>query len=257
MAGRYGRQARPCVRRMRPLSDSGLGQRLPYGVTVGAFLIGRESGVCHWWRACGHFAVVGVMGLNLGRVGALPLAPQKKNRNAWKTAIWQRDYPFRPGLLLDYNGGMEHDMHDGTDWAALQLQALNPECVSRWARSSEERGTDGMMTRSMVVAAFALGIWANHATAHAADGDAKKPVAHHQSTAHTLNRQEHHRTSAHRSSRNAAAYGVRPYYTASPGVPVYHWPGYLYVPGRGIADEACNLPTSTCPNEYRPVGGGP
>jgi hypothetical protein len=114
-----------------------------------------------------------------------------------------------------------------------------------------------MMTRSMLVAAFALGLWANHATAYAADDDAKKPVAHHQSTARALNRQVHHRTSAHRSSRNAAAYGVRPYYTAPPGVTVYHWPGYLYVPGRGIADEACNLPTSTCPNEYRPVGGGP
>jgi hypothetical protein len=114
-----------------------------------------------------------------------------------------------------------------------------------------------MMTRGMVVAAFALGLWANHATAHAADDDAKKLVAHHQLMAHALNRQVHHWTSAHQSSRNAAAYGIRPYYTAPPGVNVYHWPGYLYVPGRGIADEACNLPTSTCPNEYRPVGGGP
>jgi hypothetical protein len=121
-----------------------------------------------------------------------------------------------------------------------------------------------MMTRSMLVAAFALGLWANHARAHAADGDAKNPVAHRQSqsTAHALNRQVHHRTLAHRSSRNAAAFGVRPfgvrpYYTAPPGATVYHWPSYLYVPGRGIAGEACNLPTSTCPNEYRPVGGGP
>lgn len=28
-------------------------------------------------------------------------------------------------------------------------------------------------------------------------------------------------------------------------------PGYVFVPGRGILDEACNLPTSTCPNTER------
>jgi hypothetical protein len=111
------------------------------------------------------------------------------------------------------------------------------------------------MRRSMLVAAFALGLAANHATAHAADGDAKGRVAHQesQSKAHALNRHMHHRTSAHRSVRNAAAYGVRPYYTAPLGVPVYHRPGYTYVPRQGIADEACNLPTSRCPNEYRDI----
>jgi hypothetical protein len=30
-------------------------------------------------------------------------------------------------------------------------------------------------------------------------------------------------------------------------------PGYIYVPGKGILDEACNLPTSTCSNEKRDV----
>jgi len=30
-------------------------------------------------------------------------------------------------------------------------------------------------------------------------------------------------------------------------------PGYVYVPGHGILDEACNLPSSTCPNEYRDI----
>ena len=29
--------------------------------------------------------------------------------------------------------------------------------------------------------------------------------------------------------------------------------GYVYVPGRGIVDEACNLPTSACPNELRDI----
>lgn len=30
-------------------------------------------------------------------------------------------------------------------------------------------------------------------------------------------------------------------------------PGYTYVPGVGILDESCDLPTSACPNEYRDV----
>src|ERR1700733_7529928 len=29
---------------------------------------------------------------------------------------------------------------------------------------------------------------------------------------------------------------------------VYFGPQYTFVPGRGIVDEACNLPTSACPN---------
>jgi hypothetical protein len=32
-----------------------------------------------------------------------------------------------------------------------------------------------------------------------------------------------------------------------------HGPGYVFVPGHGILDEDCNMPTSTCPNEYRNV----
>jgi hypothetical protein len=30
-------------------------------------------------------------------------------------------------------------------------------------------------------------------------------------------------------------------------------PSYVYAPGKGILDEACDLPTSTCPNEKRDV----
>ncbi len=28
-------------------------------------------------------------------------------------------------------------------------------------------------------------------------------------------------------------------------------PGYVFVPGRGILDEDCDMPTSTCPNDMR------
>ena len=40
-----------------------------------------------------------------------------------------------------------------------------------------------------------------------------------------------------------------------PGVStrLIHGPGYVFVPGHGILDEDCNMPTSTCPNEYRDV----
>jgi len=37
----------------------------------------------------------------------------------------------------------------------------------------------------------------------------------------------------------------------SPGRWVYFGPSYTFVPGRGIIDEACNLPTSACPNSQR------
>lgn len=32
-----------------------------------------------------------------------------------------------------------------------------------------------------------------------------------------------------------------------------HGPGYVFVPGHGILGEDCDMPTSTCSNEYRPV----
>ena len=30
-------------------------------------------------------------------------------------------------------------------------------------------------------------------------------------------------------------------------------PGYVFVPGVGILGESCDLPTSSCPNEYRDI----
>jgi hypothetical protein len=30
-------------------------------------------------------------------------------------------------------------------------------------------------------------------------------------------------------------------------------PGYVFVPGRGILDESCDLPTSACPNSERDI----
>jgi hypothetical protein len=33
--------------------------------------------------------------------------------------------------------------------------------------------------------------------------------------------------------------------------PVYSQPGFVFVPGKGILGEDCNMPTSTCANELR------
>jgi hypothetical protein len=42
-------------------------------------------------------------------------------------------------------------------------------------------------------------------------------------------------------------------YVPGAGDRLIYGPGYVYVPGHEILDEACNLPSSTCPNEYRDV----
>jgi hypothetical protein len=36
-------------------------------------------------------------------------------------------------------------------------------------------------------------------------------------------------------------------------ISIFGGPGYVYVPSKGIVDEACNLPTGACPNEMRDV----
>jgi hypothetical protein len=50
-------------------------------------------------------------------------------------------------------------------------------------------------------------------------------------------------------------YGYAPLgqYVPSVSDRLIHGPGYVFVPGHGILDEDCNMPTSTCPNEYRNV----
>jgi hypothetical protein len=47
-------------------------------------------------------------------------------------------------------------------------------------------------------------------------------------------------------------HGARPAGYAAP-VPSasYLGPGYVFVPGRGILGEDCDMPSSTCPNELR------
>jgi hypothetical protein len=68
---------------------------------------------------------------------------------------------------------------------------------------------------------------------------------------------QHHRHLARHESAPGFGYSA---YSAAGSIapddrgPAYvQMPGYVYVPGKGILDEACNLPTSTCPNEMRDV----
>ena len=67
--------------------------------------------------------------------------------------------------------------------------------------------------------------------------------------------------------RGAARWHHRPYFVHRDPVPVYddhrlaeydyNHPRrsgpYIYIPGRGILNESCNLPTSACTNEYRDI----
>jgi hypothetical protein len=48
-------------------------------------------------------------------------------------------------------------------------------------------------------------------------------------------------------------YYIHGQYVPGAGDTLVHGPGYVFVPGHGILDEDCDLPTSTCSNEYRPV----
>jgi hypothetical protein len=69
------------------------------------------------------------------------------------------------------------------------------------------------------------------------------------------------------SAHHLHVYTVTPSYAARRGRPLtggdegrYRFlpkaitmPGYVFVPGRGILGESCDLPTSSCCNEYRDI----
>jgi len=54
----------------------------------------------------------------------------------------------------------------------------------------------------------------------------------------------------HHARRNVAR---RAGYAAAAPSAAYLGPGYVFVPGRGILGEDCDMPSSTCPNELRDV----
>jgi hypothetical protein len=48
-------------------------------------------------------------------------------------------------------------------------------------------------------------------------------------------------------------YAVQGQYVPGAGDRLIYGRGYVFVPGHGILGEDCNMPTSTCPNEYRDI----
>ena len=61
------------------------------------------------------------------------------------------------------------------------------------------------------------------------------------------------RDTTHREFVRGFGYGAPAYNAGPPNLARERWPGYVYLPGKGILDEACNLPTSACPNEMRDI----
>ena len=107
------------------------------------------------------------------------------------------------------------------------------------------------MMRHMLMAtatAIALGLSANHAIAHSATDAGKRPHAHR--VAHSAS--PHGSREAHRLGAPGTL-ALRQFMPPRPPSWSARWPGYTYVPGKGIVDEACNLPTSACPNEMRDI----
>jgi hypothetical protein len=112
-----------------------------------------------------------------------------------------------------------------------------------------------MARQLLIAAAIALALSANHAIAQSIAGEGTKPQVHRaaHSTSHHASREARRRAMAHRLSRSAWDHGAPTFYAVPPAFPLYRWPGYTYVPRTGIVDEACNLPTSACPNEMRDI----
>jgi hypothetical protein len=74
-------------------------------------------------------------------------------------------------------------------------------------------------------------------------------------------RDRHAASATHRgqSVRTAGRWHHRSYLVRRSPMPIYDYDhpnpsaGYVFIPGKGIAGESCNMPTSTCTNEYRDV----
>jgi hypothetical protein len=105
--------------------------------------------------------------------------------------------------------------------------------------------TTSLKTRPSIVAGCgAIAALAVSLTTHgaaAASSDQKAAVnAHRTHHAYVVRRWQH--------ARPYPLYGYAKY---PPGAIV--GPGYVFVPGAGILGESCDMPTSTCSNEYRDV----
>ena len=100
----------------------------------------------------------------------------------------------------------------------------------------------GIRSAPRVVATLAVILAA--ATGAAAKGD-HKGIAQHRG---------HSRYVGYHGSRFVGRRAPQIYgYTGRSPHPYWSGPGYVFVPGAGILREDCDMPTSTCTNEYRDV----
>lgn len=108
------------------------------------------------------------------------------------------------------------------------------------------------MLRNMLVAAAVAAIVAPAVVtteAMAGSSTGRKQDAHSAEYFMSLHRWH----AAHRSFTHGFGVGRTAYfgYAVLPRASAFRGPGYIYVPR--IVDDACNLPTSACPNEFRNV----
>jgi hypothetical protein len=105
-----------------------------------------------------------------------------------------------------------------------------------------------MLFATAATAIVALGSLTIHATAASSTSDGKHRIT--VGPTHSAAYLAHvaHRQFVHGFNNAGPIYGAVPQI-----VNTHRGPGYVYVPGRGIADEACNLPTSNCPDWQRDV----
>jgi hypothetical protein len=108
-----------------------------------------------------------------------------------------------------------------------------------------------VLSATAAVVVVALGFMTTAAMAGSSTHEARKQLAH----AAANPTAQHRRHVARREF--ARGFGDEAYAAASQQSPAYrepsysYMPGYAYAPGKGMVDEACNLPTSACPNEMR------
>jgi len=96
---------------------------------------------------------------------------------------------------------------------------------------------------------LALGLLTNGAIAGSSSDHGKAQSA--RSSIHAV--PLHRRHFARRELQPGLA-AASPYGEFTPRTIAFGGAKYIYAPKRGILDEACNLPTSACPNEQRDVG---
>jgi len=100
-----------------------------------------------------------------------------------------------------------------------------------------------------LIASLAVSVGAGPAAAAKRDRQAVT-ATHHADRFRAAERGRRRPPLVHRNAMPASDYNHLTEYDYNHPRPV---PGYVFVPGKGVLGESCNMPTSTCTNEYRDV----